>query len=85
MIVDHAGCLHKGITDGGSNKFKPAFVKIGTHGIGFWTAGGNVLVRLSFVVNCFVSRKLPDVFIKAAELLLYGNKMLGICYGRVNL
>ena len=42
MIVDHADCLHEGVTDGRPDKFESSFNQIFAQGIGLSSTGGNI-------------------------------------------
>ena len=78
VVVDHAGGLHVGIADGGTDKGEAAFFKCRTHGIGFFRFGGKLFRGLPFVLNRFVICELPDELIETAEFLLDFQKGLGV-------
>ncbi len=50
MIVYQTGSLHKGITNGASNKLKPTLAQVSTHRIRFRTGGWDIFLVLPFII-----------------------------------
>ena len=79
MIISHSDCLHKGITDSSTNKFKSPSLEIFVQGIQL--AGTNSYFLMSFptIYNGFPTCKLPYIFFKCTKLFLNFQKILSIC------
>jgi hypothetical protein len=69
MVVDHADSLHKSVTDGRTDEFKPAPFQILAHGVGFLRPRRDLLHAPAPVADGLAAGELPDVPVKTAELL----------------
>jgi hypothetical protein len=78
VIVDHADCLHEGVTDGGADKSETALLQVPAHGVGFGGPGGKLFQRPPGVPLGFAAHELPNVPIEASEFLLNGKKGPGV-------
>ena len=78
MVVDHADGLHEGVADGGADEFEAAFFQVLAHRVGLLGRGGNLLERFPLVLNRSSADEGPDIRIETAELLLHGQKGLGV-------
>src|SRR5579871_6042316 len=78
MVVDHAGGLHHGVADGGTDKFETALEEILAEGIGLRRARGDFLHGTAAVDDGRATGEAPDVGIETAELALDGEEHLGV-------
>src|SRR5580704_11885357 len=84
VIVDHAGGLHKCVTNCRANEFEAAFSKIFAHRVGMRSAGRHVFCMLPAVLHGPAVNEVPNVSIEAAAFLLNGEEGAGIPDGRAN-
>ena len=82
MIVNHTGCLHVGITNGGTEKLKAASFHVLAYGVRNRRARDRVL-RLVYNRPA-IGHKAVQVFIERAKLFLYIYEQFGIVNGRQN-
>lgn len=78
VIIDHAGGLHEGITDGTANKFKSTFLEILAHCIGLWSSNRNRLQTAPAILFRVSMCETPDEFIEITKFLLNGQVSPGI-------
>jgi hypothetical protein len=78
MIVDHAGCLHQGITDFCSYKRKASPAEGLAHGIRFRCLARDFLQRLPVIVDWDAIDELPNKGIKCATFFLDFQEGFGI-------
>lgn len=81
MVIDHAGGLHVGVADRGTDKFEAALFEVFTKGIGFGTGGRVVFHGAEFVDDGGSIDKAPDIGIKGAESFLDFKKVFGVVDG----
>jgi len=85
VVVDHADRLHESVTDGGADEVEASALQVFAHGIGLGGTRRHLMQRAPGVLAGLSAHKLPDVGIKASELLLHFEKCLGVPDGRFNL
>ena len=84
MIIYHADCLHKCVTNSAPNKFESPLNQIFTHGIRLRGIGGNISHPFPCILDRPSIHELPDVIVKTAEFLLYLQKCSGVGDSRTN-
>src|SRR5574339_772118 len=85
MIIYHSDCLHKGITDGGANKFETVFKQVFAHYNRLLSVGWNIFNSFDLVNDRPTIYKLPDIGIKGTEFFLNFQKCFSILDCRFNL
>ncbi len=85
VVVDHSGGLHKGIANGRADETKAALVQILAHRVRLYAFWRNLSESLEFVLLCFPSYELPDVFVERAKLFLDLEELPRVLNGRRNL
>jgi len=85
VVIDYTFRLHEGITDSAANESETAFFQLFCHRVRNFSAGGYVLHCFPPIDHGFAICELPDVGIKAAELMLNINERPGIGNGGFDL
>ena len=85
MIVDHAHCLHEGVTNGRADESKPPFLEIFAEGIGKRRMGRHFGARCPLIDKRLPIDETPQVSVEGSEGALYLQEGLGVRDGRGNL
>ncbi len=85
VIVHQADRLHESVADGRADEFESALDQVFTQRVRFGGLGRNLLQRLAGVLSGLAADELPDVGVKAAELLLNGQERLRVLNRRCHL
>ncbi len=80
MIVDHAGGLHVGVDDGGTDEFETTLFHVFAYFVGEGSCGWELGHFGELVFDWFVTHESPNVFIKASKFLLYFKKLNCVVY-----
>ena len=78
VIVHQSDGLHEGITNRRADEGEAALGEILAHRIGLRSASRHLLQSPPAVLELPAARESPNVSVEAAELLLHGEKGLGI-------
>jgi len=84
VVIDHAGRLHVGINDRGTNKRKSAPLEILAERVGYRCGRWNVADVFPPVLFWVTTYKLPSVDPKCSELLLNLEERSRVANGRFN-
>src|SRR5262245_43401893 len=85
MIVHHSHGLHESVADRAAHQLEASPFQVLAHGIRFRSLGRDFLERLPGVLLRLVSNESPDVLVKGADFVLYGQEYLRILDGSVDL
>ena len=69
VIVHHAGCLHEGVADGGTDEFESAPQQVAAHGIGFGGARRHLRESSPAILLRLSADEVPEIGVEAAKLL----------------
>ena len=78
VIVDQAGCLHRGVADGRADELEAPLAQIRAQRSGFRAGGGRLRQRVAGVDQGRLLNEAPERGRKAAERCLHLEKPLGI-------
>ena len=84
MIVHHPSGLHVSVDDRAADELESAFLQVFAQCVGFLAGCRDLPGRLPFVLFWLAIDELPNVFIKATELVLNFQELFCIGDGRVN-
>ena len=73
VIVDHAGGLHKGIDDGGANKFEAAFFQDLAHGLCHRGDSGHLLKSMEMIDLRATIDKVPEKITQRQAFITQGQ------------
>src|SRR5262249_33806917 len=85
VVLHHSLRLRAGVADGRPDEAEVALEQVFAHGRGLGRAGRQALQRLPPVDFHEAPGELPDILVKAAELLAHLQKGLGVADGGVDL
>jgi len=85
MVVDHAGGLHEGITDGTADEFESALFQIPAHGVAFGRGHRDLRKCFPSVLDGCAADKGPEVFAERSKFLTNLQINAGVQSHRINL